>query len=371
MTYILEREIDKGIEFIDKKDIDFCGVDMKEGYKDNYIIINDKTFFIIDKNENNDLILTKNNNVFCLKQNDFDVKKQINKIIDETTKQLTEKSELITQEIMQKFGRLSNIITETINTINLKIREQTQIQMQMQKIKDTLMDKKKIKNEIELIQKHPMCKNITIAQDKLVIHTNKIICTEPHTKRKYMIGEVLIKISLINIDVKFVSTEIFNSAYVHPHVLNQRGEVCFGNAETQIVNYISDKEYYALFVTLINFLQTTNVEDEIGKNICEWDEINDDGKVIQSGHTCESPFDEYGVGDGAFIGYCVICGKEIYSNETHHEFKEDIFCESCFKDEVATCDCCSDEFYRDDLNQIDGKLICDECLKDIEDECEE
>lgn len=251
-------------------------------------------------------------------------------------------------------------------------------------------DLKKMKqnavDEIKAIKNHPKVKDIEFKNECLFITIEDIKCTEPFSDRVFLLGDVGMQIYLGDANgqiVSFYEVEKSKTArgywgegQVHPHV-NCWGEACFGNTDAQLAQYLSEREYYATFLTALNFLQTCNIEDVAGYGVCKWDELLPDGS-IREGHKPEQG--EYGEENGYSAYYaeytCEICGCAI--NEDEHYICNDcgrIICEACvtnIRDDIYVCNECIEENYErcnicdeyvrvDQAVEVEGEIICDEC----------
>lgn len=69
---------------------------------------------------------------------------------------------------------------------------------------------------------------------------------------------------------------------------------------------------------------------------------------------------------------CGHCGAVIGENETSYEFLDTVICSDCYFNETCTCDCCDEQFWRDDMMVTkDEELVCEECLSNNYVYCEE
>ena len=216
--------------------------------------------------------------------------------------------------------------------------------------KDTTKIIDKITKEITMIQEHKSYDSMRFFDDSLIIETKHLYITEPYTGRRYSLGRMSFKIPLLN----HKSVNIWNLTETrdghgtdmhHPHIF-QAGEPCWGNTEPMIADYIATKEYYALFVTMLNFCQTVDIDDCAGWYVSCWDEVDEDNYIIRDGHRpTPDEYDGYGCGDDSYDYYCEVCDIGIYDGDEHYCAD----CDGYYCDEHAS--------YYDEL----GRSLCHEC----------
>ena len=244
------------------------------------------------------------------------------------------------------------ILAEDLNLKKMLLIKNTEVD----KIKDDVI------NEIDRIYSHKKVVKVEW-KDGLYITVCDVIITEPYSGRKFYIGEAVISLPIANSEcVYFYETPNTHRAIgfwkdyqIHPHVDNE-GIPCMGNADAMIADYLNNKQYYAAFITALNYLQTCNVEDIAGYAVSKWDELLEDGTIIE-GHPPVPG--EYGDSIGHFSEYdenecCAICGEEIdYDDEIYH-------CYECGRP------CCSDHVtFVDSVSEY----VCDECLDEFYTRC--
>jgi len=211
----------------------------------------------------------------------------------------------------------------------------------------------KLRGELDLIRKHKAVTSITFDNECIEVKTNTLYMNEPYTNRRYLLGKMLFKFNIMDGDCYFENLTEDRSNYwgggAHPHV-DECGYACLGNAETQIAQYIIEKEYYAVFLTIMSFLQTANIDDPAGYHISEWDEVDKDGNIINQGHApTRNEYNGYGDTDEGSneLIECPVCGNE---------FEED--------SGYACCDCNNEVCSENELHEtVDGEWVCDNCIR--------
>lgn len=223
------------------------------------------------------------------------------------------------------------------------------------------------------LSQHPLFKNITVTDKEIVIYTNQINLIDPENSKNVFRGnEFKLVFDMINNSVRMFGMieEYKHKGYwtkqdPHPHVDGQGGEACWGSVSSTIAELISEREIYALFIIVTNFLQTFNREDYAGKNIKNWTMLDGsenpyDEKLIEC-HDCGAErrsTDMY---------LCPVCGN--YHCEdcvTYHDIREKYLCDSCYNASLYTCSECDSEY--ENINDLHtcaecGEFVCEDCAK--------
>jgi len=260
--------------------------------------------------------------------------------------------------------------------------------------KDTTEIANKITKEIAMIQEHKLYDSMRLFDGCLIIETKHLYITEPYTGRRYSLGKMSFQIPLLNCrNVTIYNNTKTRDGYGtdmhHPHIFSS-GEPCWGNTEPMVADYIATKEYYALFVTMLNFCQTVDIDDCAGWYVSCWDEVDEDNYIIRDGHRpAPDEYDGYGCGEDSYDYYCEVCDMGLEEDEM-------IYCESCsgyfcenhasYYDELgySLCNTCRDEHYYScvdcgrlmhedhvDYYTEGGEPICQNCYEDNYFTCED
>ena len=201
--------------------------------------------------------------------------------------------------------------------------------------------------EIENIKKHKLTDSfsIDIKRRTFVINTAPLYITETNNNKRYYLGRMIIEmpIDASNNQIRFKNIDnCRNNMWghcAHPHV-NGEGHGCLGTAEPQIVEYGSNRMYYPLYITLLNYLQSVNIEDSAGAYIVRWDEVDENGTIVNLGDT------SIGDLDNDWEYHCSHCGVGMY------------------EDDVYTCEECNDVYCEDHIVEIgDGYWVCENCFE--------
>ena len=112
--------------------------------------------------------------------------------------------------------------------------------------------------------------------------TKKIIVVDSRTNIPFDIGNfsIFVKNSIFNNSSSITNNIKINNivkkkngyekSMDSPHVF-KHGKACFGSAITSLKSAINHKDYYQLFLVLIDFLDSVNIDDPAGKFIDCWE----------------------------------------------------------------------------------------------------
>lgn len=221
-----------------------------------------------------------------------------------------------------------------------------------------------LEREIALIQDHKKVKKVEFTSGGLNIYTTDLIMYEPHANTHYFLGSMRISFRLGQYqEIRFFNqtktVDAFFQGAHHPHVDNG-GYPCLGNIETQMHQYLVERQYYAAFITALGYLQTANVEDVAGRSITRWDKCTADGTILEKADPSEGEWDD----------------DEEYDEEEEQDFNEaatgEMWCTVCdgLLDEQSTrCTMCDSMAHNHCGMVIEGRFICEDCLdnSDVED----
>lgn len=137
------------------------------------------------------------------------------------------------------------------------------------------------------------------------------IHAETEEGNKHYIGDFEIVINYGDSDIAIINTNnqrrgFWSNNDNHPHVAHS-GEACFGNLEETVAELCAQQEFYALVVSLIDFLETVNEDDSAGKYITSWDVV--EKKDEEKTEFLES-YEEEPVEEEEYVT-CDVSGKRI------------------------------------------------------------
>ena len=136
--------------------------------------------------------------------------------------------------------------------------------------------------EYEKLMQYPPVSSITESSDSLIIETHTLYTTplkDDGTVR--FLGRYRISIPFntggtiraTNLDGKVVNLD-------HPHALNSKGELCWGNMSAPIKKLKETYEFSVLIQVIIDFLQNVNLEDVYGVRVKKWPVVDPETKEI-------------------------------------------------------------------------------------------
>jgi hypothetical protein len=211
--------------------------------------------------------------------------------------------------------------------------------------------------ELDNIVANPKVKELFIKDGKFIVHTQPIYAYHDRTGERYYIGNMKIEMNPQNTQVKFFGDNPRKSYWgegcPHPHV-NTSGEACLGNVSTTIAELCAQMELYALTLICIDFLESVNTSDAAGKNIVNWDKVDDDGNIIAKGG------EEKDLGDDPWT--CDHCGElqhedadtyRVYTSYSANINTDGDHYNTEYSDEIYVCESCLHQHYtyRDDIDE--------------------
>jgi len=208
---------------------------------------------------------------------------------------------------------------------------------------------------LDQVANHPQVSNILVVNDLITIYIDNVYAyaTVRGVERRYYIGNMHVKININNTDIKFFGDNprrsVWTSRDPHPHVNGSDGRACLGNVSATIAQLCSQKEIYPLFLVCLDFLENANTEDSAGKNVKNWDEVDEEGNKVKK--------------EEEFTICCEHCDEDIEEGEDSYTVFTDFndsngellnpetWCESC-RDEYASFvegfeETVSDDIYSD------------------------
>jgi hypothetical protein len=145
----------------------------------------------------------------------------------------------------------------------------------------------KLIQDLDNIVNHPKITDLYIKNGLFVVHTAPIYAYHDKTGERYYIGNFRIEMNPNNTEVRFFGDNPRKSYWSkqdpHPHVSGKDGHACLGNVATTIAELCSQMELYALTLIAIDFLESVNTSDPAGKNIINWDKVDEEGNIVLKG----------------------------------------------------------------------------------------
>lgn len=229
-----------------------------------------------------------------------------------------------------------------------------------------------LEKEITLIQNHKKVERIEFTADGMNIFTSDLIMYEPHANTHYFLGSMKVEFKLGNRqEVRFFNqtgtVDAFFSGAHHPHV-DGSGYPCLGNIESQMHQYLVERQYYAAFITALGYLQTANVEDVAGRSITRWNKCDAEGNILERQDHSEDEWDEdYGDYEDTEEE-----DEDFNEATTGDAEPEEMWCTVCDGlleiDNQQRCDECGHMAHKTCGQYVDGLFVCEDCLDNRDEE---
>ena len=274
-------------------------------------------------------------------------------------------------------------------------------------------DEKDFSKDIENILNHKLVEKVEINIDKmyLSIFTDYIdIYDEKGNKFAGNSYEIRFNFERMSVRIFGTDSEYNKHSYwsdvdPHPHVSGDDGYPCLGDAGPMLAQTLNDYELYASFIITLNFLQQVNTNDVAGKNIKNWDCIDEKGVTIENPYkkdicicaNCETEFDsrdDVEICNECGENFCIDCidwvesvdnyvchdcinnyysecadCDELTRNEYMYYVNDGDFyvCEGCCDNNYTRCDSCDERFKNENIayrEEFDEDL-CNECYEEM------
>lgn len=342
----------------------------EQGYKNNYI---GEDYAIIDKFVVNDEVWFT---LYC-EENGIDinaVEKEMNKaFLEEFLKSYIGNKKRELEVSIENTRRDIISMRNSLFRANERLME-LKCEMHGNILKDEVVDK--MRSEIELIRNHKKVIDIGFepvgdAIYNFYIDVKDLILTEPEREKRYKIADTRIHVDFnenyiyfkpIDEEDEFLSYGYWTEAQLHPHI-DEYGEPCAGNAAAQFADYFAQREYYALFITALNFLQTCNIDDSAGEMVGNWYLVDENGNPTYRPNDEKEKCCECGrvLEDGA--EHCRECGEPLCEECGHEHISGEVICENCYNHSYWECNHCGHAFLRwEGSEDNDGYWYCDNCI---------
>lgn len=173
------------------------------------------------------------------------------------------------QEISEQTHRVDKLQIELVESIR-RVKA-------AQRVLETLRplvegDSKTFNAEFDKLLTIPSVADVCIEQQRLVVFTDTLFCTDPRSGRKHEIGKFRIEFLLDKTDDQLVRwfnlTRCVERMHA-PHVFED-GKPCLGNVQEIFPKLIGQYEYAAAVQIAIAFIESVNVDDSAGSKINTW-----------------------------------------------------------------------------------------------------
>jgi len=191
--------------------------------------------------------------------------------------------------LQKKIDQNTIIIAEMKNRILDCVRQNTVRDKKIQGLQQ--FDDSKIVEQFEMLMTNDMCKNLIVGDNKIVYSTSMIYIEEKG--KRYMIGEFSITVDFADGGILFYNKTNQgkgvgsnpppefdgNTTYNrhHPHI-KENGKACLGNISEMLGQLIAKYEINTIFLLLVEWLESVNVDDTAGKGIYWWPEATEKGE---------------------------------------------------------------------------------------------
>lgn len=227
-------------------------------------------------------------------------------------------------EIERKTNQLKTQLKEHYDMLNIKKHIIETQATSFNSLDNSLSD------EFDKIIKLDKVENLFIEKDKIIVNT-KTMYTYTNDGKKYHTGKFRIEINPNNADVHFFGDTPRSSYWTdhdsHPHIAGDTGEACLGNVASTIAELSSQMQLYALVTVCLSFIESVNTADPAGKNIINWDRVDDNGNIIPTKicHNCGAEITE------SFTAYEYVNAEDGEDDDiTYTPMNEVILCENCY-----------------------------------------
>ena len=229
-------------------------------------------------------------------------------------------------------------------------------------------------DEIKHIMEHPLVVSVDVnsAERKLIVETDNIIIQDEEGN-KYLGNKFKIVFNFGSYNVRFygLDEDLCRKSYwtsydPHPHIDGSTGVACLGDAGSMLSISMNEKELYASYIIALNFLQQVNTEDVAGKNIGNWDCIDDEGNIIDNPHNVTYTCSCCGatIEDGDQFE-CHDCGDIICVDCYRYNAEGYRICDGCLDEDYTYCDCCGEYHENEDVYETnDDEHICRDCFEE-------
>ena len=234
---------------------------------------------------------------------------------------------------------------------------------------------KDFSSDIKAILENENVSEIEYDKDNRVlsIHTNYIdIFDEKGNKfrgNKYRLDfdYKFMECKIAGLDSDYCRKSWWTSNDPHPHVDGETGSACWGSAGSMLSMSMNEYELYASYIIVQNFLQQVNTDDPAGKNIRNWDCIDENDEIIDNPYEesmvtcaiCDYEMPE----EDAY--YCEVCENRCCDEHAYWIGSEGIYvCETCYDEKYTTCNDCDTRLSNDDAYRCEdcGVDLCEDCI---------
>lgn len=267
-------------------------------------------------------------------------------IAGQLKEQLLASNKDLIRERERDLNGVSREIEDRIYYLKTYYDRQATIMRELDMLRNQETSFENIMKDLDLIANHPVCTSVSYKNNEFYFDVKDIHCFD-HDGNEYYIGDITMKVNLASSIVRFYGKQgegrqgYWSNRDPHPHVQwstheGDNGKACLGSSASIIAELCSQRQLYALYLSLIDFLESVNTDDAAGAKVCNWDRIIDGERVEAEGEDLSESDDHF---------YCEHC--EIY----HHydngvEVFEDLNEQEQYGyNSTTVCDDCATENY--------------------------
>lgn len=285
-------------------------------------------------------------------------------IAKQLKEQLLASNESLIREREHDLKGVSREIEDRIYYLKTYYDRQATIMRELDTLRNQETSFAQIMKDLDLIANHPVCTNVSYKNNEFYFDVKDIHCFDSEGN-EYYIGDITMKVNLASSIVRFYGKPIegrhgyWSHQDPHPHVQwssheGDNGKACLGSSASIIAELCSQRQLYALYLSLIDFLESVNTDDAAGAKVRNWDRIIDGERVEAEGEDLSESDDHF---------FCQHC-EEYHHYDNSVEVFEDLNEEEQYaRNSDTVCDNCATEHY-EYFDEIEAYLPSD-CYQEV------
>ena len=222
----------------------------------------------------------------------------------------------------------------------------------VEKTENNISDK--LAKDFDLIVKLDKVTRLKITDIELEFKTTPLNFFDQHGT-EYKGGEYTVKVDFSNgrmeIDSSYTVSGGWSDRDPHPHVSGSSKRPCLGSVTSTIADLVSQNEYYAMVIMIINYLEAVDTTDSVGEYAHHWGRYKDGELVYEDNRerdieiTCEH------------CGDAVYEGQDWWTAYTAYSFDDNGEVDDVERDsEVLICESCVNNAFHYD-NNVDEYMV--------------
>jgi len=201
------------------------------------------------------------------------------------------------RDILRNYTSKQNDYNELVQNLQRQLTKAIREARQHERSERHELTAEDWEREYKLIINHPKVIRIEVDpyEEIIYVHTRKLYCTHPDTKQIYEIGEFKIIVPLKSGIPRWINqtrrVEIKEKGWRmhHPHIFNDKA--CLGTATGLFPKLLGNYEFAAAVSMAIEFVESVNINDEAGRYITRFPEVDKKGRLKEL-KTYELPEDD-------------------------------------------------------------------------------